>query len=160
MSPNDLTSGTLRLFSALTGLAKAGFGSDSPALPAAEQVLTAALAHLTAPECLTWLAPVAEQKKLLAPDCAVCLSPCGRKAEWDAALLRTEENVALREVRLRLLSILHSMAAEAEARGIRDVRLDDFLCRAVFTIAMYHSEEDLLPLAEEAETLFRTVLPE
>lgn len=144
-----MTDNTLydELIGALVGLARA---SDSnPNVTDDTYALfggSLALPEGSAPERLrAQIDAVRAEKRRISPDCAVCMNPCGRTADYDLSRMgeNGEEVLALKN---RLLAEARRIAAELQAARLRgEARPADerFLCEIMFRVG-YDETADTL----------------
>lgn len=151
---------TLRdeLTGALIGLARAVNGNEDLITDSTNQVVREALAatHDVATSNNNVLSDllhrVADEKKRIVPDCAVCLNPCGRTENYDMKnLWNAPEDI--RALKLQILSDLCSIAQRTchleEAHEERQ-NVSSFLYQVLFRLGLDHwGKEQLIPLAAE-----------
>ena len=88
---------------------------------------------------------VHKEKARLVPNCAGCLSSCGRTDDYDMSLLRNAQE-DIRSLKSRILRGAREMAAYAHhamVPGCSDEGLNHFLVRTLFTIGVDWGVEDL-----------------
>ena len=97
------------------------------------------------------IARVRQEKAALVPQCAACVSPCGRNEDYDLReLWSAQEDV--RSLKSLILFGLRGMAAyayHAMALGERDEDLLRFFARGLFAVGEDWDMEQLLPLVLE-----------
>lgn len=79
-------------------------------------------------------------KATLAPDCALCASPCGRTADYDPALLRASP-APLREKKLAVVAALQALSGR-EVPG-------ELLCEGLFLVGYAEDAETLEPVLQK-----------
>ncbi|MDY4518210.1 MAG: hypothetical protein SPE01_06275 [Candidatus Spyradocola sp.] len=138
-----------RLVGALIGLSRAVDNNEHLITPDTNAALLRALTAATSAECEAALTAVQQQKRLLAPNCFDCASPCGRTADCDfPALLDAAPDA--RDARLSLLDALRTLA---RAQSTPDPEACAFLYRALFALGTEtYAPADLQPYQNEAET--------
>lgn len=138
-----------RLVGALIGLSRAVDNNEHLITPDTNAALLRALTAATSAECEAALTAVQQQKRLLAPNCFDCASPCGRIADCDfPALLDAAPDA--RDARLSLLDALRTLA---RAQSTPDPEACAFLYRALFALGTEtYAPADLQPYQNEAET--------
>ncbi len=94
---------------------------------------------------------VRAEKRRISPDCAVCMNPCGRTADYDLSRMgeNGEEVLALKN---RLLDEASRIAAELQAARLRgEARPADerFLCEIMFRVGYDETANTLEDFLEE-----------
>ncbi len=130
-----MTDAQNHLVGALIGLANAIRGNEDKVTEETRQLIQKALlltqggANDDALNRMTQ--NVQSEKWRIVPDCAVCQFPCGRNADYDMKLMRTEDDQT-RAWKMRLLRDLH---AAAQTNGILDEAcFEELFCEALRTI--------------------------
>ncbi len=140
------------LTGALIGLARATEGRTPP-----ESAACAVIGALSLPldgDCgetalRQMLETVRREKNKLAPDCAICKSPCGRTADYDMKQLREAEPDVI-ALKLLLLFTIRGMARRAQENDVSDPALDGFLCEALFMLGYARNVEPLRETLQKA----------
>ena len=143
-----------RLIGALIGLARATFGNTHPADDTWRVLIrglsVAASGGNADSETLNALIDEAHAEKArLVPSCAHCASPCGRNDDYDMNKL-SEADAEVRTLKNRILFAVCDMAACADTSGEQEEN-GRFAARALFAVGEDWDEEQLLPVAAEAE---------
>ena len=95
---------------------------------------------------------VAEEKKRIVPDCAVCLNPCGRTENYDIRKFQTapEEIRSLKSLILFCIRELASCACRAAQLGHNSDEVDRFFYQALFILGFDHwTAQQYLSFLEE-----------
>lgn len=89
-----------------------------------------------------WIQRVKEEKAAVAPNCALCASPCGNTDDYDMEKIWNESNNEIKELKIRLLDSLKSLSKKEE---VDSENFHKGLC-----VVSYEWEyADLLPIVEE-----------
>ena len=119
-----------QLLGTLIGLARAISGNEDLITDATEQLVLEALTAIhpqyakETSQLSQLLASVAEEKKRIVPDCAVCCNPCGRTENYDVAHLHTAPE-DVRALKYQVLADIQEMAANARKDELSpDIRHD------------------------------------
>ena len=91
------------------------------------------------------------EKARLVPDCAVCISPCGRSNDYDMAQLwNAQEDI--RSLKSLILFGVRGMAAYAHhamVLGYADEEVNRFFAKALFAVGEDWGMDELLPIVME-----------
>lgn len=88
---------------------------------------------------------VHEEKALAAPDCATCLSPCGRTADYDMNRLWNEKE----PLRSRKILLLHtlcqtaSLGSQTAKTGLPETETSVFLLNGLFLLGYAYEPQQL-----------------
>lgn len=96
---------------------------------------------------------VHREKAELVPDCSVCVSDCGRNADYEMKKLWEEKDEDIRSLKSLILFGLRGMAAyayHAMALGYADEEVNHFFYEGMFAVGYDFSVEELLPIALKA----------
>ena len=96
------------------------------------------------------LRAVRAEKARIVPNCASCINPCGRNADYDMELLWTDRE-EIRSGKLRILLGLRRMAADGI--GARDEKSEAFLLKALRAVGDDWTAESLREIVEETERM-------
>lgn len=151
-----------QLIGALIGLARAVSGNEDLITDSTNQILLEALAAthtdtISNDSILSdLLHRVADEKRRIVPDCAICPNPCGRTENYDMQnLWSAPEDV--RAQKLQILSDLCSIAQQlypVEATHEDRQNVSFFLYRVLFRLGLDHwGMEQLIPLAAEVNQM-------
>ncbi len=138
------------LTGALIGLSRATYGDTEPderTWRLLKKGLLALAGDGREEELAELTGRVREEKKRLVPRCSVCVSPCGRNADYDMALLESDPP----EVRALKAAILAEALALAAKPGSGGEEGGRFLAKALFAIGEEWDADQLRPILEEAE---------
>lgn len=94
---------------------------------------------------------IRKEKNTVAPDCAVCASPCGNTSEYDVRNIWNHED-EVRGVETAILFGVREMAAmiyPAILLGHKDEVVNEFFYKALCMISYGMRKEDLLPVVIE-----------
>lgn len=103
------------LLEALIGLARAISGNEDLVTDHTDRLLVESLTFLHPQHAddscnlSQLLSAVAEEKKRIVPDCAVCCNPCGRTENYDMTFLHTAPE-AVRTLKYQVLADIQEMA--------------------------------------------------
>ena len=107
------------------------------------------------------LRAVRAEKARIVPNCAVCINPCGRNADYDMELLWTDRE-EIRAGKLQILSGVRRMAREVcraeNTSGIQTGEFEAFILKALRTVGDDWVAEALRPMIEETERMSRKVI--
>ena len=136
-----------QLLGALIGLARAISGNEDLVTDHTDRLLFESLAFLHPQHAADssylsqLLLAVAEEKKRIVPDCAVCCNPCGRTENYDMTLLHAATEAVL-NLKYQVLADIQEMAfriykdeqIDASNHGARD--LAAFLYKVLFALGI------------------------
>lgn len=144
-----------QLTGALIGLARATIGNEDLITPETDMAVIKALfatvtnVNFDRESLEALLAQVKSAKGTIVPDCAACLSPCGRTNDYDMQTL-WDADEDIRSLKSLILFGIRGMAAyayHAAVLGYTDNTVNRFFYRALNAIGMDHwCMEDLLPV--------------
>ena len=141
------------LTGALIGLSRATYGDTEPDERTWRLLKKGllALAGDSREELAELTGRVREEKKRLVPRCSVCVSPCGRNADYDMALLKSDP-AETRALKAAILAEARTLAAKPGSGGEEEGR---FLAKALFALGEEWDADQLRPILEEAERRHR-----
>lgn len=90
-------------------------------------------------------------KDTLSPGCGTCGSPCGRTEDYDMHMLwnATEDIRSLKSLILFGIRGMAAYAYHADVLGYTDKDVNNFFYKALFTLGMDYTMEELLPVVLE-----------
>ena len=93
---------------------------------------------------------VRAEKARIVPNCAACINPCGRNADYDMELLRTDRE-EIRSGKISILSGICRMAADGI--GAQNRKNEEFLLKALRAVGDDWTAEALREMVEETERM-------
>ena len=131
------------LFSVLIGLARAC--TSNKKTKNTDKIIIDALKDIDSSEeqiLKQWIQKVKEEKAAVAPNCALCASPCGNTDDYDMEKIWKEPNDEIRELKIRLLDSLKLLSKKEEVDN------EDFH-KGLCVVSYEWEGADLLPIVEE-----------
>jgi hydroxylamine reductase len=107
------------------------------------------------------LRSVRAEKARIVPNCAACINPCGRNADYDMELLWTDHE-EIRAGKLQILSGIRRMAREVcraeNISGMQKKEFEAFILNALRAVGDDWMAEALRPMIEATEQMSRKVM--
>lgn len=145
-----------RIISVLMGLI--GACNNNPKTENTDHLVIRALASLSDP-CATdeIVSEIRKEKNRIAPNCAICKTPCGNTSDYDMSRIHNAED-EIRKAKLHILSEINETAEYVYKNGVSLSENEiNFFYKALSYISYDIKKELLLSLSEEAQEIKRKI---